>query len=351
MYLSTLGYSPNSMLDIYRQAFLKKLQHLWILNVWPELPPDHFLLYPDIHWLLLVATRQWNSEWTIQYLQILQQEYDLFLQGIGVTMANASEMIPWTSIELTLDCINPDINRHTHPDHKAVSIGYNEKSPWEWRKLFTDAFAILAKVSPGFMSEIDMLLRKIIPFGVSVWWHNSGSYGDIIGHIVMSYPIGLDSPEIAVLEAILHEYNHNKINLIMQTETLILSDMREQYYSPYRPDPRHIHGIYLGVHALAGAYWVIWQAHLSGILELSSHWQEKAILYTLKNWLSLQVLDKYAHLTPLGHTLLEEMRSVHHECLDCIKKSNLPKEMLHRAKTALINHYQSAKTKHPNLQS
>ena len=58
----------------------------------------------------------------------------------------------------------------------------------------------------------------------------------------MSYPIDIDSPEIAVLEAILHEYNHNKINLIMQTEKLILSDMREQYYSPYRPDPRQTGG-------------------------------------------------------------------------------------------------------------
>ena len=61
----------------------------------------------------------------------------------------------------------------------------------------------------------------------------------------MSYPVDMTHPEFAILEAILHEYNHNKINLVIQTETLILSNKEELYYSPYRPDARHIHGIYL----------------------------------------------------------------------------------------------------------
>lgn len=127
----------------------------------------------------------------------------------------------------------------------------------------------------------------------------------------MSYPTGMDHPELALLEAILHEYNHNKLNLILQTETLILSDRREIYYSPYRPDARHIHGIYLGLHAIAGAYWVIWNAHMTGIITLSEMWQEKALLYVLKNGLSLQVLDTYGRFSPLGKEILEEMRSVH----------------------------------------
>jgi HEXXH motif-containing protein len=182
-----------------------------------------------------------------------------------------------------MEFANPDIDKHTHPDHKTLSMGYASKSPTEWRELFEESFSIVKRVSPGFMSELDRLLRKVIPFGISRGAHNSGSYSDVIGHVAMSYPIEIESPEIAVLEAILHEYNHNKINLVMQTETLILSDMREIYYSPYRPDARHIHGIYLGLHALAGAYWVIWQAHIAGVLTLSDNWLEKAVLYTLKN--------------------------------------------------------------------
>jgi HEXXH motif-containing protein len=199
------------------------------------------------------------------------------------------------------------------------------------------------------MSEIDRILRKVIPFDISRGSHNSGSYSDVIGHIAMSYPIEIESPEIAVLEAILHEYNHNKINLVIQTEKLVVSDMREAYYSPYRPDARHIHGIYLGLHALAGAYWVIWQAHIAGILTLSDNWLEKSILYTLKNGLSLQVLDHHAKLTPLGREFLEEMRAVHMECLECIRRADIAPEMMARAKSALITHYQAARQKNPGI--
>ena len=77
----------------------------------------------------------------------------------------------------------------------------------------------------------------------------------------MSYPVEVDSPEVVILEALIHEYNHNKINLILQNEVLLANDYEEKYYSPYRPDPRSIHGIYLGLHALSAAYWVIWKAY------------------------------------------------------------------------------------------
>lgn len=161
----------------------------------------------------------------------------------------------------------------------------------------------------------------------------------------------MENPELALLEAILHEYNHNKLNLIMQTEKLILNDRREIYYSPYRPDVRHIYGIYMGLHALVGAYWVIWRAHISGVLILPRSWQEKAVLYVLKNGLSIQVLDKYAHLSPLGRDIFEEMRAVHEQCLVSIKQSQISTDILGNSKNSLRGHYQSVRQSFPFLQS
>ena len=74
--------------------------------------------------------------------------------------------------------------------------------------------------------------------------HNSGSYSNAIGCLLMSYPVEVDNPEFVLIEAIIHEYNHNKLHLINQNEKLVLSDKREIYYSPYRPDARHLQGIY-----------------------------------------------------------------------------------------------------------
>lgn len=348
MYLSTIGYHPNSLLDTYNSAFILKLSHLWIENISSEVPSGEFLLSPDIHSLLLALVRPWNPDKNL-YIKTLQEEYTKFLLWRGITFIKSEEIIPWTSIALTTDFYNPDIDKHAHPNHirDNIWVTFGIKAPEDWRALFAKSFEIVAKVSPGFMVEINQMIRKIVPFDVSNGVHNSWSYTDVVGHLLMSYPTGMNYGEYALLEAILHEYNHNKLNLIMQTETLVLNDRRELYYSPYRPDARHIHGIYLWLHAIAWAYWVIWNAHASGILKLPEYWQRKSILYVLKNGLSLQVLDQYAQLSPLGRELLEEMRAVHKECLSYMKKANLKTDIITDAKKDLIEHFHGVQKKYP----
>jgi len=337
-HLSTLWYTPNPLIDNYNERFLKKLQILWKANIGDTIPPAEFLLFPDIHGLILASARPWLIE-APEYKKILLEEYKKINTPESILRKDVTKLIPWTQIELTLNFHNPDVEKHTHPDHKKNQVGitFGSKSEKEWQELFAKSFDIVRKVSPEFMYEIERVIQKIIPFDVSYKVHNSGSYSDVVGHLLMSFPTWIEYPELALLEAILHEYNHNKLNLILQTETLVLNDRQEIYYSPYRPDARHIHGIYLGLHALAGAFWVLWNAHIKWILILPENWQEKATAYVLKNGLSLQVLDKYALLSPLGKEMLEEMRSVHKECLWFIKQANLKEETIENAKKQLCD--------------
>lgn len=360
MYLSTLGYVPNPLLEKYQQTFLCKLRNLWKLKIGEAIPWDEFLLCPDMH-VLLFASHSSNGLDSFDQYSILQEKYRAYMNRKNdseltwdfsqCSVVQEQEKIPGTNIVITLGFTNPDIEKHSHPDHKRdnISITFGSKDPAEWRALFAKAFDILQLVSPDFMYEINSVIRKIIPFDVSEGVHNSWSYSNAIGHLVMSYPVAVEYPELVLLEAILHEYNHNKLNLILQTESLTLNDRREIYYSPYRPDARHIHGIFLGVHAIAWAYWVIWNAHISGIISLPEKWQEKAVLYVLKNWLSLQVIDSHAQLTPLGKNILEEIRSIHRECLIFIKKANISPGIIESAKWSLIGHFNDVKKDYPNI--
>lgn len=349
-HFATLGYRPNSLIEKYQQAFVDKLQNIWKVQIDQDVPSADFLLFPDVHGLLLASQRPWEvqSSFFCDQLRAMRQSY--LLEWFSY---NKEELIPGTNILLTLDFMNPDVDKSTHPDHKKqnVWISFWSIDPEEWRDLFANAFDIVKQVSPGFMDEINHIIKKILPFSISSGSHNSGSYSDVIGHLLMSYPVDMPNPELALLEAILHEYNHNKLNLIMQTETLILSHKQEIYYSPYRPDARHIHGIYLWIHALAGAFWVILHAHVSGIIKLSPGWQEKAVLYVLKNGLSLQVLDKYWQFSPLWKEILEEMRKVHAECLGFIKQAEMSPWVIQRAKWALITHFNQVKANYPDLRS
>lgn len=126
----------------------------------------------------------------------------------------------------------------------------------------------------------------------------------------------------------------------------------ERYYFPYRPDIQHVYWIYLSIHAI---YWasfeVIWNAHISWIIQLPPNWQEKAALYVLKNGLSLQVLDRYGIFTPEGKEVLEEMRLVHAECLWFLRQADISVEMLARVKSSLQWHYQQVQRQYPGLMS
>ena len=350
MHYSTLWYSPNPLILRYQQEFLEKLRELWERHIDIHIPEDEFLAFPDIHWLLLTSIRP-NNPLAWEYKIILRWEYDRYMDKQN--LIHAHEKIPWTNIVLTLNFYNSDIEIPNHPDHKKnnIQVTFGNKTPEEWRVLFAQSFDIVRRVSPWFMGEIDLIIRKVIPLDVSYGVHNSGSYSDFIGHLVMSYPTGIDHPELALLEAILHEYNHNKLNLILQTKNLILNDHREIYYSPYRPDARHIQWIYLGVHAILWAFWVMWNAHISWIIQLPNNWQEKSALFVLKNWLSFQVLDKYGLFTAQGKEILEEMRLVHAECLWFLRQANLSKEMLARVKTTLQLHHEQVQKQYPGLRS
>lgn len=71
----------------------------------------------------------------------------------------------------------------------------------------------------------------------------------------------------------------------------------EAYYSAYRPDPRPIEGIFLGVHAFAPTVRVFLNAFESGAVEPSLR-ITKAYALHLKNRSALEVLGKYLDPAP-----------------------------------------------------
>ena len=228
----------------FEKKFLIQLQGIWNSVFDGPLPESEFLLFPDVHGNLLALTHM-----TARYEELKSALHDQYMHYLSheQRLINPEKCIGKTRIELTDTFSNPYIDTDSHPDHirEGIHVTFGEKSFAEWESLFSGALNILQQTAPGFYDEINFLLKKILPFGISVGTHNSGSYSNVIGHITMSYPTDVDSPEIVVLEALIHEYNHKKINLILQNEVLLQNDYSEIYYSPYRPDPSTIHGIYL----------------------------------------------------------------------------------------------------------
>lgn len=121
---------------------------------------------------------------------------------------------------------------------------------------------------------------------------------------------GERNPELSVLEGLIHEWSHNKANLARNLSPLVSNGKEEAYYSSYRPDPRPIEGIFLGVHAFVPTVRVFLRAFESGVIETDVR-VAKVFSMHLKNESALDVLAKYLRPTEEGTRYLDEIRKEH----------------------------------------
>ena len=244
---------------------LEKIKNNWFLVEEIEelfkIENRKFILNADISSLINSIILSNYSE----SLNELKKEIDIFisewLKSENLTL-NKWKKISWTNIKLTNFDNNPYNKQEAHPEHKkygAISWNWWEKTEMEWLKVYEKSFNLLKDLDEGIYDELNQIITKIVPLWTAIWMHNSASYKECIGHLYMWYTIDSSSPEINNLEAIIHESSHNKLNLIMQFDDIVLNNKEEKYYSAIRPDARHIHWVFLGYHALLQLCILLWK--------------------------------------------------------------------------------------------
>ena len=364
-----LGKKDNPMLTFYLDKYELKLKELLLFlekkGILRKLISEllsrdckDFIIAPDISALINTLYKQicleedmylWNSE---LYIQKLWKEIQYFLDwDQNLLTANKGSLISWTQIRLTIEDINPYNQLDAHPDHRANwwILWWWQASDQDWLQVYSKTFDILKKADEWTYDELNRIIRKIIPLGTALGTHNSASYKECIGHLYMGYTIDSKRPEINNLEAIIHESSHNKLNLIMHFDPLVLNTREEIYYSPYRPDARHIHGIYLGVHAIAPTVFVLLRSYIEWLFWDDSFWLHKIILFHLKNKIWLKVLQKYAKLTNLWKEIFEEMQYVIWLSDTLLKSLSIKKELLLQIQAREKEHFNAVNKNYPRL--
>ena len=369
-----LGTKNNGMLEWYLKRYYIKLQEnldeiwkfLWdevqeriqkLLDLWEK--NRDFIMNGDIssviNYLYLECIKkvdQWLWSYNV-YAKQLEKEIQLFLEwDINDLSLNDWEKIAWTNIRLSLKDSDPYGNLEAHPEHK-INWGvrwWGEKTKWEWWEVYEKTFSLLKKVDEWVYEELNKIITKIVPLWTADWLHNSASYKECVGHLYMWYTLWVSQPELNNLEAIIHESSHNKLNLIKQFDPLILSDLQEKYYSPYRPDARHISGIYLGIHAFVPVIYILMKAYSQGKINDDGHWLEKITLYYLKNKFCLRVLKKHWKFSELWNEILSEIEEVMNMTDQLYKDVNPEAEIVANAKRAMIGHFQEVNSNYPHLE-
>lgn len=364
-YPYSLAYDHNPILPMYRKYYFHELSLAWrrcLAFLWSpqdllalqEENLNDFFMVPEISAnLLSFLDDETNPATLTSAAWFVESEVRRFIAGGRFSMESLSgREIPGTTIVLGQSMHTQHISHWlSHPDHDKQSI---DSLFWtiavdEWVALYEKSFSLLRAADSWFFSEIQSLLTRIVPYWVSQDAHNSCSHEKIIGCIYASYPLWYDYPEVAVMEAIVHEYNHNKIHLIMRMDKLIRNTRQTQYYSPYRPDARHIHGIYLGLHAMVATYYIMLKCFSEKIIPRDSPFFKKTIVYVLKNGLAINTLRSYGKFTQLWEAIFEDMIGVHKYSLALLRDLQVDNSILEECKYYTKQHFSKAQSQNPIL--
>jgi len=149
------------------------------------------------------------------------------------------------TLALALVDNNPlaDVEEHPEKDGNAVDLG--GRGPAVWVAALRESLAIVELHLPVLRGEMDVVLQQVVPVGYHEQRHLSASYQEAIGTVYMS----LHPSAMTMAEALIHEFSHNKVHLLLEQGPLLENAFAPLYASPVRPDPRPLHGVLLAVHA------------------------------------------------------------------------------------------------------
>lgn len=211
-------------------------------------------------------------------------------------------------IRLALVDTNPYALDETHPDKDGNALSLGDRSVDEWLASLRVALALVEAYSPAIAAEMHGMLRLVIPVGASDERHLSASYREYVGAVYVS----LHRDPVTMAEALIHEFQHNKLNLLSAHYPILKNGYDFLYRSPVRPDPRPLMGILLAAHAFVPVA-EFHQRVLDGSPpNVDLRGVERRLLDVVtRNAEALDVLRSHAEPSPAGAMVLERLDEIH----------------------------------------
>lgn len=208
-------------------------------------------------------------------------------------------------IKLALVDPNPLVSLEDHPDRGGNELDLGGHTVEDWQNAFNTALGLISDYAPDLFNEIQELLAHVVPVGFLTDRHVSSSYREALGTVYLS----LHPDPLIIAEALIHEFQHNKLYLARRKDAILLNAMHPLYRSPVRPDPRPLWGILLAAHAFLPA------AAFHRMLRDRNHPDAltpafEKHLYEIdnKNLEAMKTLRAHARWTEFGSELFEELK-------------------------------------------
>ncbi len=214
-------------------------------------------------------------------------------------------IVPGVFLALTDN--NPLANFEAHPDKNGNQLDLGGRDPTEWLESLRQAIAAIDAHLPLVGEEIRLCMRLFVPVGYDEQKHLSASFQEAIGLIYLT----LHPQQMTMTEAVLHEFQHNKINAAFRLDPLLHNAWSPLYPSPVRPDPRPLHGVVLAVHAFQPIARLYEEMARAGRPEsLNAFWNERFRKIIHINRAGAETVLGNAQATAAGQGMFAEMQAL-----------------------------------------
>jgi HEXXH motif-containing protein len=222
---------------------------------------------------------------------------------------------------------NPIAAFETHPNKGGNYVDLGDRPEEEWIAILEEAFALVEAFLPQTFAEMRLMLNEVIPVGYDSARHLSASYREAIGTMYLT----LHPNVLTMTEAVLHEFQHNKLNVASDGVEFLANAFHPLYPSPVRPDPRPLWGILLAVHAFLPVAELYRRMRDSGH-PFAAHrgFDTRLSELDLKNHEGMEMLRAHGQFTLPGDALfgdLEALERRHLEERTARGLSNVPTEV------------------------
>ncbi len=211
-------------------------------------------------------------------------------------------------LEFALYDSNPLSMYEAHPDKWGNAISLGQKSLDEWLAAFREALTYVQIGVPTWYEEFKTSLRRIVPVGYLPERHLSASYREAPG---LAYLTLCDHP-LTIAEALIHETQHSKVNLLSWVDPVVHNAMTTWTQSPVRPDLRPLWGVLLAVHAFVPVAAMYDQlAVMKHPVSETDRFKRRRAEILAGNHRAMTSVRESSEPTELGAKLIEEMGTLH----------------------------------------
>ena len=207
---------------------------------------------------------------------------------------------------------NPLAMLEAHPEKLGNAIDLGGRDVATWTEALRGGLDLVKTALPTWWSELPRALDRIVPVGWDAERHLSASYREAP---LVAY-LTLHPDPLTLAEAIVHETQHGKLNLLTWLDPVLDNAYTEWTSSPVRPDLRPVMGVLLAVHAFVPV------AALHHGLRVADHAVSRTPQFALRreavlagNARGLAILRDKAKPTASGARLLAELERLHEALL------------------------------------